>query len=92
MTINHTEYAFALGSMFAAYLNERHDDAQARRLLASVGDIPDYDYFTLKTELGDVTPEIEEAYRDGFNCTLETVGSPAQSQPGYALRPPSDTA
>jgi hypothetical protein len=60
------ETAYILGRQFAAYLNEHPEESQNWSLLEPGDDLPEFDYAELRDTVG-VTPEIETAYRRGFN-------------------------
>lgn len=64
--------AYALGQQFAEYLNQHPEEAQNWSTLDRGDDLPEHDYVTLRDDHG-MTPEIEDAYRDGFNATFAPV-------------------
>ena len=62
--------AQALGEEFAEYLNNHPDDAQNWSSLERSDDLPEFDYAELRDRCGDVTHEMEDAYRDVFNSVF----------------------
>lgn len=58
------------GREFAAELNAAPHEAQNWSPLTANDDLPVEDYRTLCCEYGDVTPEMDRAYRDGFNSVF----------------------
>ena len=69
--LNAAYAAYAAGSAFATELNATPHDAQNWSLLQRGDDLPTEDYITLTREYGDVTPEMEEQYRNGFNAEFD---------------------
>jgi hypothetical protein len=65
-----TAAAFA-GFDFAAGLNAAPHDAQNWSPMKRGDDLPPEDYKTLARAFGDVTPEMEEQYRNGFNAEFD---------------------
>jgi len=65
------EIAFAAGRAFAAWLNATPAEAQNWRRLVETDDLPEGDYLALRDQCDTMTPEMERAYRDGFNATFE---------------------
>ena len=61
------ETARKLAREFADYLNSRPDEAQNWSPLGRFSELPEFDYVELRNQFGDVTGEIEDAYRDTFN-------------------------
>ena len=61
-----TEFAYAYGKQFAQEVNAGPDRANWS-VLGKTDDLPEFDYSALKSLFGDVTPEIEIAYKTGFN-------------------------
>ena len=59
--------AFQAGKDFAAELNDTPIEAQNWGKLFSTDELPEGDYVTLRDEFGEVTLEMESAYRNGFN-------------------------
>ena len=51
----------------ARELNSDPREAQNWSELDANDDLPEFDYITLRAEFGNVTPEMERAYRDAFN-------------------------
>lgn len=60
--------AYAAGRDFAAELNATPREAQNWHMLSSTDDLPAGDYAALAREFGDVTPEMGQQYRNGFNA------------------------
>ena len=61
-----TEIAYAYGKDFAQEVNSSPDRANWSAL-GKTDDLPEFDYSAMKALFGDVTPEIEDAYKAGFN-------------------------
>ena len=61
------EAAKNLAHDFAAELNDMPMEAQNWSPLTPDDELPSEDYSTLAREFGEVTPEMERAYRKGFN-------------------------
>ena len=59
--------ASRIGILFAEELNGDPREAQNWSKLNANDDLPEFDYITLRAEFGNVTPEMERAYRDAFN-------------------------
>ena len=71
---NILEFCRALGAEFAAELNQNPGEAQNWELLEG-GDLPDGDYLALENKNdGEVTREMESAYRAGFNAVFQFIG------------------
>ena len=62
--------AQALGEEFAEYLNDGPIERQNWSRLERSDDLPEFDYAELRNRCGDVTSEMEDAYRDGFNSVF----------------------
>ena len=61
------EKSFAAGKEFAAELNSTPREAQNWGKLDVNDDLPEGDYVSLRDEFGEVTAEMERAYKKGFN-------------------------
>jgi hypothetical protein len=70
-----TDMARRIGIEFAQELNSHPNDAQNWSALERRDDIPEFDHITLYAEFGDVTAEMERAYKAAFNETF--VGATA---------------
>jgi len=55
---------------FARELNRHQNDAQNWSALGKNDDIPEFDYITLYAEFGEVTRDMERAYKAAFNETF----------------------
>lgn len=60
--------AYVAGRDFAAELNACPAEAQNWHPLGADDDLPDGDYHTLAAEYGEVTREMANEYRNGFNA------------------------
>ena len=65
-----TKIAREIAEEFAEYLNSHPADAQNWSRLERSDDLPEFDYAELRNRCGDVTPEMEDAYRDAFNSVF----------------------
>jgi hypothetical protein len=63
--------AYAAGRDFATELNAAPHEAQDWHTMSRTDDLPSEDYRTLAREYGEVTREMEEQYRNGFNATFD---------------------
>lgn len=72
MTTN-TQTAYNLGVEFANELNETLHEMQNWSPLEAHDDLPEGDYTTLRREFGEVTREMERAYKNGFNATAQFI-------------------
>lgn len=63
--------AYAAGRDFATELNATPREAQNWHPMSRTDDLPAEDYRTLTREYGDVTAEMEEQYRNGFNAEFD---------------------
>lgn len=72
MTTN-TQTAYDLGVEFANELNQTPRELQNWSPLEAHDDLPEEDYITLRREFGDVTREMEQAYKTGFNATAQFI-------------------
>ncbi len=76
---NHTIVAaYDAGREMATELNATPSEAQNWSLLARGDDLPEQDYLMLRRAYGEVTAEMEAAYRDGFNATFDVSLSRAE--------------
>lgn len=66
---NAIDTAARLGREFAEHLNHSHDRDNWSEL-GNLDDIPEEDYITLRTEFGDVSREMELAYKSAFNAAF----------------------
>lgn len=64
------QLAASLGEEFARQINETPHDRDNWGPLERGEEIPSEDYAYLRRALGEVTPEMETAYRAAFNATL----------------------
>ncbi len=69
---NQNRAAFDLGRQFAEEINAAPHEAANWRPLGDNDDMPPEDYRSLVRVYGDVTRDMERAYRDGFNTTFDT--------------------
>lgn len=69
---NSIQTAHNLGVEFARQLNDSPNEAQNWSQLEPRDDLPEEDYVNLRREFGEVTREMERAYREGFNGTFTT--------------------
>lgn len=66
---NAIDAAADLGREFAEYLNQSNDRDNWSEL-ENNDDLPEEDYVTLRAEFGEVTSEMERAYKSAFNAAL----------------------
>lgn len=66
---NNIETAATLGREFAEYLRDSADRDNWSTLCAG-DDLPDGDYAMLRAEFGEVTREMERAYKAAFNAAF----------------------
>jgi formylmethanofuran dehydrogenase subunit D len=66
--------AFKAGKDFAAEINSTPREAQNWSKLDTNDDLPDGDYVTLRDEFGEVTVEMEQSYKKGFNEVFSPIG------------------
>jgi hypothetical protein len=67
------EAAYDLGKEFAEYLNQTPYEAQNWSFLERNDELPNYAYIALRNKY-EMTREIENAYKDGFNETFIPIG------------------
>lgn len=68
-----TSAAYSAGRTFAAELNATPMEAQNWSALDDSDELPEEDYMALDRAFGEVTEEMEDAYRAGFNDTFVEV-------------------
>ena len=73
-TMNANDKAFKAGKEFAAELNATPREAQNWGKLNINNNLPEGDYVTLRDEFGEVTSEMEQAYKKGFNSVFTPMG------------------
>ena len=71
--MNANEKSFESGKEFAAELNATPREAQNWGKLGTNDDLPEGDYITLRDEFGEVTREMEQAYKKGFNSVFSPI-------------------
>ena len=75
MNAQHTDLTFAanLGAETAGELNDNPNERQNWSPLEQTDDLPEFDHVALREHYGDVTREIERAYRDAFNTVFSAT-------------------
>lgn len=75
MFANQIDVARALAMEFATQLNNTPNDAENWRALNDNDDLPDGDYTALRQQFGEVTRDMERAYKSAFNSVFIPVGN-----------------